>query len=235
MIKGLENFRRRHEMGNGYTIRPCDEDGHVLITRRVENAEEYFGCYEATIQAGIRFPLHPAISEILSGYDVGLFQLSPNSYFNILGYIVGYTLQKVTPTFTAFSFMHYMTRAPYGEKWFILNTRKEYMMTLSKNNKWKDWKHRFYYIHATQQAASNFKLNRFNEEPPLLGKVPDTPLLTLKDRKEIIEPGLFEVEELEHEGVMLSVPKFYAPRYEWLMSSVFLSAFGLSDQYTPGI
>ena len=117
MKSKLHAFRRTHEMGEGYTIKPCEKNGHVLLTQRSENADQFFGCYEAVIQAGLRFPVHPAINSIIADYDIGLCQLTPNSWFNVLGYIVGCELHGVHPSFAAFAHMHYMTRAPYGDSW----------------------------------------------------------------------------------------------------------------------
>lgn len=43
--------------------------------------------YESVIDLGLIFPLHPFILEVLDGYELGLWQLTPNSWTNILGYI----------------------------------------------------------------------------------------------------------------------------------------------------
>ena len=56
-----------------------------------------------------------------------------------------------------------------------------------------------------------------------------------QDRRDILDPDLFEVEEMECDGQLISVLKFYAPKHEWLQNPIFLSAFGLSSQYSRGI
>ena len=106
-------------------------------------------------------------------------------------------------------------------------------MSLSKNNKWKDWKHRFFYI-ETPNHELNFRYSRFCRSPYLAGKNIDLPPLSSRAEKEIMASGLFRTKVVEVDGERLIVPSHYAPSHEWLEDPVFLSAFNLSPQYDQG-
>ena len=87
MEKGLEVFKSKRPLGDGYSIWVPPEIGTIAWPDDQSNANKYFGCYEAAFLAGLRFPLHDTIKAILRGYGLGMWQLTPNSWVNILGYI----------------------------------------------------------------------------------------------------------------------------------------------------
>ena len=85
---------------------------------------------------------------------------------------------EVDPSFEAFAHMHYLSRAPAkgGEGWYTLSTCKGYMMAVGKENKWKDWRTKFYIVHSSDSQL-NQKYNRWNKDPSLPAGKSALPLL----------------------------------------------------------
>ena len=101
-------------MEEDYLIRTPPEGTNITFPPGIKNEKRVFGCYEAVLKAGLRFPVHPAIDDILAGYGIGLWQLTPNSWTNILGYVATCEAHNVTADFAAFAHMHHMNRTPQG-------------------------------------------------------------------------------------------------------------------------
>ena len=172
---------------------PHADGGTIVWEHNIEHADKYFGYYEAAIDASLRFPLHPAVKDILAGYRLGLWQLTPNSWVNILGFVAACEMQGVTPGFEVFANMHYLSQAPKSDGgWYTLTTHLEFMMTLSKPSKWRNWRHRFYYI-SSSNRAENLEFNSWNDCPPLLSKKALLPIVPTEGWKEILDPNLFGV------------------------------------------
>ena len=170
MERSLGAFVMKRPLGDGYTLRPPTKGTTVVWSDARPNANRYFGCYEAAFLAGVRFPLHPTIRAILRGYDLGIWQLTPNSWVNILGYIAACEMQGLNPGWEAFAHMHYLSRSPGGWRaWYTLTTLPNYLMTLDKPSKWHTWKGRFYLASAPSRQE-NHELRRYNKKPDLLGQ-----------------------------------------------------------------
>ena len=73
------------------------EMGTIVWEDNQQNANGYFGCYEAASLVGRRFHLHNTIKAILRGYGLGIWQLTPNSWVNILNYISACEMQNIKP------------------------------------------------------------------------------------------------------------------------------------------
>ena len=84
------------------------------------------------------------------------------------------------------------------------------MMTLSKNNKWKDWKHRYVFIESPGNEM-NYRYSRFCRAPYLAGKNIDLPVLSRRAEREIIASGLFRAKVENMDGEQLIVLSHYAP------------------------
>ena len=110
-LKGLDEFRDTYVMGAGYEVKVPALTDAVVWPLNQSYQDTAFGCYAAVIQAGLRFPLDPAIEGILDGYRLGIWQLTPNSWVNILGYVAACRMQNVEPGFEAFASMHYLSKA----------------------------------------------------------------------------------------------------------------------------
>ncbi|XP_021714828.1 uncharacterized protein LOC110682790 [Chenopodium quinoa] len=195
----------------------------------IDNADHYIVYYEAVIEAGLRFPLYTGIRKILKGYDLGVWQLTPNLWVNILSYITACELQNISPSFSAFAHMHYLSKAPGGHgAWYTLSTLPQYLMSLDKVSKWSGWKDKFYLI-SSPTLRHNRTLRWYYTEPTLLGRKCPLPELSNKAREQIMEPGLFETTtEPMGDGTHIIVPKNWIPHPDYFKDECFLSACGLS-------
>ena len=72
MASGLANFRRKVVLGYGYTLSVPNEGDTITWPSLASYQDKAFGCYEAAFQAGLCFPLHPAVERILDGYELGI-------------------------------------------------------------------------------------------------------------------------------------------------------------------
>ena len=79
MRKNLDDFRDTYVMGAGYRINVPALDDSAVWPLVQSYGDRCLGCYATTIQAGLRFPLDPAIERILDVYRLGIWQLAPNS------------------------------------------------------------------------------------------------------------------------------------------------------------
>ena len=101
-------YRDEHPMGAGFKLKLSGDQWHV-VTRRTD-VRGYFGCYRAAIDQGLRFPLHPFVWDIFEKYDIGLWQLTPNSWANIFGYLATCNVKGFKPDFGVFAGMHTITK-----------------------------------------------------------------------------------------------------------------------------
>ena len=236
MASGLANFRRKVVLGYGYTLSVPNEGDTITWPSLASYQDRAFGCYEAAFQAGLRFPLHPAVERILDGYQLGIWQLVPNSWINILGYVAACEMLQVEASFEAFAHMHYLSRAPArgGEGWYTLTTCKGYMMAVGKENKWKDWRTKFYIVKSADSRL-NQKYNRWNKDPPLLAGRSALPPIPRRAKEEIMDAGLFTVSVWTNdEGDKEVTPQCYLPLYKWFEEGTFLAACGLSSEMPRG-
>jgi hypothetical protein len=232
MEKNLPNFLKAHPMGDGWSIRVPPPDGTISWEDTERNANGYFGCYEAAFRAGLRFPLHQAVKAILRGYGLGVWQLSHNSWANILGYVAACEFQGVHPGWEAFAKMHYLSRNPGGFRaWYTLSTLPQYMMTLDKVSKFDGWKHRFYLCTAPTKRE-NYELRLYNKKPDLMGRKCCLPRIPDEDFDKIIEADLFGLTDATlSTGEVIKVPKNWIPKSAWFRDECFLAACGLGHMF----
>ena len=232
---GFEAFKEQHPFGEEWDIIVPPADAVLAWGDDIENADNYFVCYEAVIEAGLRFPLHRGIRKILKGYDLGVWQLTPNSWVNILSYIAACEFQDIEPSFTAFAHMHYLKSAPGGfGAWYTISTLPEYLMSLDKVSKWGGWKDKWYLV-SSPSIRMNKILRRYNKEPALIGQKAVRPALTSNAREQIIEPEFFKTTtEPLGDGSQIVVPKNWIPHPDFFKDERFLSACGLSTMFPKG-
>ena len=237
MQEKVESFIANHTMGPDFLVFVPDPEDTVVWPAGTSYDSACFGCYEAAIKAGLRFPLHPAVQRILDGYELGLWQLAPNSWVNVLGYVAGCELHGVEPSFEAFAHMNYLSRTPKagGTGWYQLTSHRGYLMTRGKANKWKDWRSTFLIIESSDTEL-NKRFNRWNRNPPLLAGGRSMPPVPPKAKKEILDKGLFKVESKVNStsGVREQVPLHCVPSFKWLYDEYFLAACGLSSRCSRG-
>lgn len=231
----LPAFLKKKPVGEEWEVVVPPVEASVVWTDDVDNADNYFGCYEAAFTSGLRFPLHRCIKAILKGYNLGVWQLTPNSWVNILGYIAACELQGVKPSWQAFAHMHYLSRAPGGwNAWYTLTTLLEYMMTLDKPSKWSNWKSKFYVV-SSPSPQLNRRLRRYNNHPPLLGRKCALPRVPGEAWDQIMQKGLFlKTTAPLDDGGEIIVPQFWVPHPDWFKDEAFLSLCNLSTMFNKG-
>ena len=80
LTRRWKEFQAKYNFGPDYSIRKP-----ILGSNVVGYSKKYVPVYWPVLEAGLRFPLHPMILEILRGYELALWQITPNSWLNILG------------------------------------------------------------------------------------------------------------------------------------------------------
>ena len=217
----IKKYREYCDFGEGYKLgfpKPTTVVSH-LCPRSVP-------VYEAVIDLGLRFPLHPFILEVLEGYGLGIWQITPNSWTNIFGYIATCELMGYPLSFPLFAFMHKLSRVcATTNSWYILSTRRSFMMTFSKPSKWKNWHGKFLYVTFDDEALWKI-LTRRNSEPYLLGANPDLPPIH-PDHEFVLEDRLFETDVFISQKKRLIVPRVWTPDWTFFRHENFLCATGL--------
>ncbi|XP_021729374.1 uncharacterized protein LOC110696396 [Chenopodium quinoa] len=231
----LPAFLKKKSVGEKWEVVVPPVEASVVWTDDVDNADNYFGCYEAAFTAGLRFPLHHCVKAILRGYDLGVWQLTPNSWVNILGYIAACELQDVRPSWEAFAHMHYLSRAPGGcNAWYTLTMVPEFMMTLDKPSKWSNWKSKFYVVFSPSPQL-NHRLRRYNKHPALLGRKCALPKVQAEAWDQIMDKVLFlKTTARLDDGSEIIVPQLWVLHPDWFKDECFLSLCNLSTMFTKG-
>jgi len=105
--------------------------------------------YHATLNHGLRFPLHSVIEEILNKYELVPAQVVPTSWHNICLFIVTCELRGLTCSARAFSLAHtaQKVRKEIGDLGlYCFNNRPGFMTAIKKKSKVKHWKYDFLFI-----------------------------------------------------------------------------------------
>lgn len=79
------------------------------------------GCvafYKDTFEAGLRFPLHHFITNILDFYTVTLTQFTPNGFRIIVSFMPIYDICKVEPRLVSFRAIFMLKAYPYNKDWY---------------------------------------------------------------------------------------------------------------------
>ncbi|KAJ8428571.1 LOW QUALITY PROTEIN: hypothetical protein Cgig2_021629 [Carnegiea gigantea] len=123
--------------------------------------------YWATLNYGLRFPLHPVIREILNKYELAPVQIVPTSWHNICSFITTCELHGLTCSARAFGLVHMVQRAPkeIGDLgWYCFNNRSGFMTAIEKKSKLKYWKYDFLFL---RQASGWGDVPDWNEGKPV--------------------------------------------------------------------
>ena len=142
-----KDFQAKYNFGSDYAIRKP-----ALGSNVVGHSKKYVPVYWPVLEADLYFPLHPMIMEILRGCEVGLWQITPNSWLNILGYIATSELKGLPMSFNIFSHLHSLDRVPCSyDAWYTVWCRPNVMTAYQKPSKWRDWRDRFLSLRQNQQ------------------------------------------------------------------------------------
>jgi hypothetical protein len=117
--------------------------------------------FKSFFRAGLRFPLHEMIGEVLDNYEIYLHQLTPNAIVRLSVFIWALQSQGMDPNDEAFCRMHelhYQTKAREDglhENFGCYNFayRKDMMApVLSYRTKWPTyWKNEWFYFKADEK------------------------------------------------------------------------------------
>ncbi|GFP97044.1 hypothetical protein PHJA_001848500 [Phtheirospermum japonicum] len=111
---------------------PGPEDGGLSM------APHFSLClYEDMFRAGVRFPLHPSICEILDFYNVCPAQLAPNAWKVIIGFVTLASSMSLPVSAAVFSKMHKIQRHPgcSGVWYFTSDKTTRLLLECSDDNR----------------------------------------------------------------------------------------------------
>ncbi|XP_056698996.1 uncharacterized protein [Spinacia oleracea] len=196
-------------------------------------AEGEFPVYAASIKLGMRFPPHPFVVEVLDGFNIGVAQLTPNSWADIFGYIAKCALNDVEPSFNAFLHLVSLSRSPSAAKgWFNLSSRGTYQTVVGKLSKWHMWRKRWVVFYTDDQEMYE-RMSRWNCDANFMDRDEPLPPLTAEEWDQIMV--LFRANTYH-----LTVDKSFHVPAEWLphisqfRNEAFLAAVGLGYSMTRG-
>lgn len=87
--------------------------------------EGEFAVYASTLKLGLRFPPHPFVIELLDDYNIGLNQMTPNSWASIFGFIAKCELKGIVPSFQAFVKLVTLAKCPgAAEGWLTFSNNR---------------------------------------------------------------------------------------------------------------
>lgn len=136
-----------------------------------------FLVYSGALKSGLRFLVHPLVEEVLDGFDLGLAQLTPNSWSSVLGYVAKCEMKGLKPSFNAFLRLVRPHKAKGAKELFELANRGEYHITFDKPSKHHFWRLRWVAI-WTDDEVMELKFGRWQLMPRFLGGSEDFPALT---------------------------------------------------------
>lgn len=132
---------------------------HLSLPKSSERANSYFPCkhtfcfYADAFKAGLRLPLHPLISEVLSEFSVAPTQIPPNSWRVLICFISYCYSQKITPTVNLFraicSLKDHSGESNKG--WWFFSARIGFKLFEGFPSSIKGWRHRFFIIRTSER------------------------------------------------------------------------------------
>ncbi|XP_057251779.1 uncharacterized protein LOC130591855 [Beta vulgaris subsp. vulgaris] len=148
----------------------------------------HFAVYRLALDAGLRFPLHPFISQVLHYYGIGHNQLAPNSWQNILTFLAVCNLKGKNPSLAAFTHIHYVSRVPrtFEGSWLSVCNRQGFLTSWDKTSKMHSWKGEFLFIQAPDKAVAK-RLRYFSRANTNTGRMASFLELEDKSAEEMVE------------------------------------------------
>ncbi|XP_057247101.1 uncharacterized protein LOC104885076 [Beta vulgaris subsp. vulgaris] len=186
----------------------------------------HFAVYRLALDAGLRFPLHPFISQLLQYYGIGHNQLAPNSWQNILTFLAVCNLKGKDPSLAAFTHIHYVAKVPrtIEGSWLSVCNRQGFLTSWDKTSKMHSWKGEFLFVQAPNKAVAN-RLRYFSRTTTNTGRMASYLELESNSAEEMVE--YFRVSEYTMEDVSFKGPSNWIPFKEMFYHDNFLVAAGL--------
>lgn len=143
--KNGKQFRKGLRLRDGLTF--FIPSPGTVITYFEENE---FGVYKATLTLGLRFPCHPFICTICYRYNIGIAQLTPPSWQNILTFIAVCEIKNLALSFYVFLSLHFLNRLSKSEPgvhcWYAIQNGPGFLTAVDKASKVHRWKYEFVFF-----------------------------------------------------------------------------------------
>ncbi|GFZ02702.1 beta-hexosaminidase 2 [Actinidia rufa] len=197
----LDNLGTTYSFPQGVRLR-IPRDGETILSAR--QGEVAF--YEAAFLAGLRFPIHPTIREILIHYQICPAQLSPNAWRSVICSLVIWRIFKRHLSCGEFRYLYSLSPLP-DSGWYYFKARPEKNLLRGSPSNVKGWKTRFFFASGDEWelAPGTAASESFTTSSQILGNTSCNKLPTLSevDAKRMeavfgkIEPGgYFEVSKV---------------------------------------
>ncbi|GFZ12349.1 hypothetical protein Acr_23g0007340 [Actinidia rufa] len=135
----LDNLGTTYSFPQGVRLR-IPGDGETILSAR--QGEVAF--YEAAFLAGLRFPIHPTIREILIHYKICPAQLSPNAWRSVICSLVIWRLFKRHLSCDEFRCLYSLSPLP-DSGWYYFKARPEKNLLRGSPSNVNGWKMRFFF------------------------------------------------------------------------------------------
>ena len=213
---------------------PRGEEFSVVIPSKgnavTDAPEDCFAVYTQVLDFGVRFPLPDFINNLLKRYNIGICNLTPNSWHHIITYASACSIHNLTPSSKAFIHLHKMVRASKSKGWFALSNLDKYLTLIGKANKVTTWRGDFVFIRCSNQKFVD-RMKMWTSVPNFLGKVTLFPPLLDQDLATI---ELFRSKGATFRGEHLRLPLKWLPFKEYFFDTKFLEATGLIPNADKG-
>ncbi|GFY80953.1 hypothetical protein Acr_01g0007620 [Actinidia rufa] len=197
----LDNLGTTYSFPPGVRLR-IPGDGETILSAR--QGEVAF--YEAAFLAGLRFPIHPTIRDILIHYQICPAQLSPNAWRSVICSLVIWRIFKRHLSCGEFRCLYSLSPLP-DSGWYYFKARPEKNLLRGSPSNVKGWKTRFFFCLGGRVGVSPGRgcQREFTTSSQILGNTScnKLPSLSEVDAKRMeavfgkIEPGgYFEVSKV---------------------------------------
>ena len=199
---------------------------------------------------GVRPPLNSFIGKMLWTYEIGIHQLTPNSFLHLLNYVTPCAAKNWEPSVNVFLRTHQLCKVTQGCKWgwYRLSNEPGKMTVYDKPNKARPWKSEFLYFQIMnfesfsdqEKHNAHSALNRVNTSPKFIGHVDPNglPYLTEEEKEQMPYFGERDGSDIipqEHWRVTGKnkkpkpemLPRVWIPLHQWYRDPLFMEAFQL--------
>ncbi|GFY84704.1 hypothetical protein Acr_03g0014780 [Actinidia rufa] len=128
-------------------------DGETILSAR--QGEVAF--YEATFLAGLRFPIHPTIRDILIHYQICPAQLSPNAWRSVICSLVIWRIFKRHLSCGEFRCLYSLSPLP-DSGWYYFKARPEKNLLRGSPSNVKGWKTRFFFASGDEWELARARM-----------------------------------------------------------------------------
>ncbi|GFZ13028.1 hypothetical protein Acr_23g0014130 [Actinidia rufa] len=135
----LDNLGTTYSFPPGVRLRISGDGETILSARQGEVA-----FYEAAFLAGLRFPIHPTIRDILIHYQICPAQLSPNAWRSVICSLVIWQIFKRHLSCGEFRCLYSLSPLP-DSGWYYFKARPEKNLLRGSPSNVKGWKTRFFF------------------------------------------------------------------------------------------